>query len=894
VNPIHPALRHVVRVPDPTPAAQPVVTEVEETFPDLVPVFPLELKSLSRWIVRTADKHPYSSYESDANLGPIDPHDVQYQNDFDGVMGALDSTTKFTGAGFVFNYADGLTGVDFDDCVNAETLEIRSDILEIIQKVNSYAEFSPSRSGVHLITKGWQFPLGPNGEQGSKVGKAEMYSGKRYFTVTGNHVPGTPTTVNQADLGWLYERIVGKREFVSPKVKKDSAAGTAASSPESSCVVTIKNPALISTKYNTLMKGTILRSKDATGSSDFAIEDEAQILEYESQSSADYALLRLIADRLNTDDVDAIKSEFLDSPLGERNKATSGDYVERCIKKLLKEPRRPFVNTVLDEAGDLTGISIDRPKLLTEVGNGRRLIEVYGRNIRYCSEDGCWLYFGGKVWLTDKRGIHVDDLMKRMLIQMQQESATAAAALNMEPELLEKLNKDFSVKKVSVPLSEEELEAAKATGSRAKTKKVECVLSDQERELVERYRSSASIERWAKDSESMSKIRGSVDSAKSEPGISVSRNALDTNPLVCNVENGRFLCNPETHAVTFGKHLRDDLCTKMMPVVYDPTADCPKFKTFLSWMFPEKGVQDFVQTYLGLCLTGLIVRKVVILWGEGANGKSTLMKVLYHMFGEVLDKSGATVGRPYCQPVAFATFSVGRDETAGGARADLVPLKGARLISASESNKSGAKNQVKLDMARLKEMTGGDPTIARGLYQADETRFTNQGKIILQTNNAPSISDDSDGAWDRIELLACRSRVAEADQDERLAEKLIAESSGILNWLLEGLQMYFQNGLVPTESMDRDTEDYRGQENHMERFVDEECEIVAQETVRTPSAEIYGRYKTWCDGNGEIAESSKALTFYLKRKHKLVSYRTETNKGLGKIRLKGKPAVNLS
>ena len=135
--------------------------------------------------------------------------------------------------------------------------------------------------------------------------------------------------------------------------------------------------------------------------------------------------------------------------------------------------------------------------------------------------------------------------------------------------------------------------------------------------------------------------------------------------------------------------------------------------------------------------------------------------------------------------------------------------------------------------------------------------------------------------------------MAEADQDERLAEKLIAESSGILNWLLEGLQMYFQNGLAATESMDRDTEDYRGQENHMERFVDEECEIVAQETVRTPSAEIYGRYKTWCDGNGEIAESSKALTFYLKRKHKVVSFRTETSKGLGKIRLKGKPAVNL-
>ena len=76
--------------------------------------------------------------------------------------------------------------------------------------MNSYAEFSPSRTGVHVITKSWQFPWDgtKGGQQGSKVGNAEMYSGKRYFTVTGHHVPGTPTTVNQADLGWLYERVV--------------------------------------------------------------------------------------------------------------------------------------------------------------------------------------------------------------------------------------------------------------------------------------------------------------------------------------------------------------------------------------------------------------------------------------------------------------------------------------------------------------------------------------------------------------------------------------------------------------------------------------------------------------------------------------------------------------
>lgn len=854
-----------------------------ENFPDLAPLFPQEPKSLNRWIVRTADKVPYSAFEGDENLGPIDPHDEQYQADYDTVMGALDQTTMFSGAGFVFNYTDGLTGTDFDHCVNPETLEIRPDVWEIIVKMNSYAEFSPSRTGIHVITKGWQFPWDgtKEGKQGSKVGNAEMYSGRRYFTVTGHHVPGTPTTVNQADLGWLYERIVTNREFVTAKAKTES--GIASSQP--SCVVTIKNPGLISTKYDTLMKGTILRSKDTTASSDFAIEDEAQILEYESQSSADYALLRLIADRLNTENVAAIKEEFLKSPLGGRKKANSGDYVDRCIKKLLKEPRRlQIVQRNEDADGDTTGVSIDRPKLLTEVGNGRRLIETYGRNIRYCPEDDCWLYFGGKVWLKDKRTVHVHDLMKRVLISMQQEASSFSSSI--DPNLVSKLNKDLTPKKISVSLTAEELEEMKETGSRAKTKKIDATLSAEEWRTLENYKTAEAFKDWSKQSESNQKISGSVNQAKSEPGVSVAKSALDTNILVCNVENGAFRFDPESHSVTFGKHQRDDFATKMMPVMYDPTADCPQFKTFIAWMFPENGVQDYVQTYLGLCLSGLIVRKILILYGEGANGKSTLMKVLYHMFGETLDKSGSLAGQAYSQPVAFSTFTVSREETAGGARADLMPLKGARLITASESNKSSGKYQAKLDMARLKEMTGGDPTVTRGLYQAEQTRFVNQGKIILQTNNIPPINDDSDGAWDRLELLSCKSRIDEKDQDKQLAEKLIAESSGILNWLLEGLMMYFRQGLVETESMDADTEAYRGSENHMGRFVDEECDIVDQEAVRTPTSTVYKRYTRWCSENGETAESQKALTQYLQRRHKVTSKHTMEGNFLCKIQLK--------
>ena len=106
-----------------------------------------------------------------------------------------------------------------------------------------------------------------------------------------------------------------------------------------------------------------------------------------------------------------------------------------------------------------------------------------------------------------------------------------------------------------------------------------------------------------------------------------------------------------------------------------------------------------------------------------------------------------------------------------------------------------------LDIARIKELTGGDPTNARGVYAKDEKVFVNQGKIILQTNNLPSINDTTDSVPDRLRLVECNSRVEQKDQDKHLAEKMIAESSGILNRFLEVLSTYARQGLIETESM---------------------------------------------------------------------------------------------
>ena len=309
--------------------------------PDLIPAFPSELKQLNRWVVRTANKVPHS-----VTYGAVDPHLEQNQASFNHAMIALKQSNKFAGAGFVFNYKDGYTGIDFDACVEAGV--IHAKVREIIAKLDTYCEFSPSGKGIHAIVKGWQFPIGTGGEQGAKVGKAEMYSGKRYFTTTGNQVPGTPSTVNQRDVQWLYERIVTNREFAPIKSTNPKAAS--ADIGEGTQIVYVAGANFKTDKYSIFMNGTITRDNK------FYITNGVGSLTFGSQSEADLSFATILA-LVHDGDTDKMDEDFRKSPLY-RDKWERDDYRERTFRMAVetaakikeKEPQIKFEQTAPSSA----------------------------------------------------------------------------------------------------------------------------------------------------------------------------------------------------------------------------------------------------------------------------------------------------------------------------------------------------------------------------------------------------------------------------------------------------------------------------------------------------------------------------------------------------------------
>ena len=153
---------------------------------------PEPLRARPQWVTwrreLTADgkptKVPYSARTS-LRASSTDP------STWSGFAEALDASSRYDGIGYVFASSDPFVGIDLDHCRDAETGQIQSWAKEIIDGCMSYTEVSPSGAGVHIFVRG-VLPAGAR-----KRGSVEMYSSGRYFTVTGDHLPGTPVTIQE-------------------------------------------------------------------------------------------------------------------------------------------------------------------------------------------------------------------------------------------------------------------------------------------------------------------------------------------------------------------------------------------------------------------------------------------------------------------------------------------------------------------------------------------------------------------------------------------------------------------------------------------------------------------------------------------------------------------------
>ena len=187
---------------------------------------PEQLKAVNQWVAWKAvpgknsktDKIPYNP----KNGHMAKANDPETWGTFDEAYNFYSANTdKFAGVGIELSADDLLCGIDLDNCFNNSGWPDEW-ACGIIDKLNSYTEISPSGKGIRIFVYG---KLPPSGR---KKGKFECYDSGRFLTVTGNHIKGTPLTIEnrQKELEDIHANIFGKKEKANTKPFKGLSSET--------------------------------------------------------------------------------------------------------------------------------------------------------------------------------------------------------------------------------------------------------------------------------------------------------------------------------------------------------------------------------------------------------------------------------------------------------------------------------------------------------------------------------------------------------------------------------------------------------------------------------------------------------------------------------------------
>ena len=338
--------------------------------------------------------------------------------------------------------------------------------------------------------------------------------------------------------------------------------------------------------------------------------------------------------------------------------------------------------------------------------------------------------------------------------------------------------------------------------------------------------------RWGLNSQQKPRLDAMISLAKQSHKVLLPDLSLDSSPKLLGVANGTV--DLETGELLSPN--RDRFITKSTGVTYDPQADCPRWKQFISEiMGGDVELIQFLHRLAGYALWGANPEQVVaILHGSGSNGKSTFVSVLQQVLGD------------YARQVDPTSLMARPGQSGGGPRDDLVRLYRARLAIAVESGEGDS-----LDEGLIKTVSGGDHIYARAMYAKQGIEFTPEFLLMLATNHKPVIKGTDYAIWRRLILIPFERSFKKDNRDRNLADQLNNERVGIIRWMVQGCMDWRVNGLSPPAKVRIATEEYRGEMDILGDWIEASCNEI--QGAVTPTRDLYRNYKDWCESEGQRA-----------------------------------------
>jgi P4 family phage/plasmid primase-like protien len=343
-----------------------------------------------------------------------------------------------------------------------------------------------------------------------------------------------------------------------------------------------------------------------------------------------------------------------------------------------------------------------------------------------------------------------------------------------------------------------------------------------------------------------STINAALALAANDRSLEVDAAKFDADTNLLGLQNG--ILNLST-----GKLLapsRDLLVTRKAGCTFEAKASSPEFVEFMRTVTGgDTALLSYLQEVVGAALLGRAIRTAIqIFYGPGGTGKTTLIEIILALLGEYATATKADLllrQRRHNDPEAPTPF--------------LKVLRGLRLVVCSELNEN-----VAIDEALVKDLTGADTITARGLREAPIT-FKNTAAIWIRGNHAPVINAADSAIRERVNIVPFNNVIDASDRNKTLAEDIVAkELPGVLNWALAGMRRYASRGyeFVMPESVKKATIKVQIASDIIGAWLDECCDVKPTQSdypYCEPQTEVTHSYRRWCMQNGHQPMSSKML-----------------------------------
>ena len=459
-------------------------------------------------------------------------------------------------------------------------------------------------------------------------------------------------------------------------------------------------------------------------------------------------------------------------------------------------------NKVVDTA--FRGLGIDRAQHRdyhwNDTGNADRLADFYGHELIYCSERNSYYVWTGQKWMFDEF-VEAEKRAEKTMLEAYAEAT---------------------------PITDAEKRKA--------------------------------FLRFVNGSLSRSALANMIHLTKKKVR-QASASDFDQDPWTLNTENGTV----DLRTGTLRAHRPEDLLSKMIPLRYDQHAECPKFMAFLFRIMgrhPDASEGDninadqmvsYLQKAFGCAATGKPEKLLFVLYGEGNNGKTTLLEVIRDALGD----------KEYAGQVQVDSLMIRPKEALSNnaVNTDLADLQGCRFVSSSE-----VEQGQRLSLSRVKYLTGLGQIKARRMRENMIT-FRPTYKLFLDCNHKPVITDPNDAIWNRVKCVPFKTQIPNGEIDTGLPAKLRTELAGILRWIVAGAVLYHRDGLGDSPDVMAATEQYRQESDRLKDFFEDRCAIAAVGDASSwkkgkfwvPVADLYPAYSAWAVARGDKHPLAKGV-----------------------------------